>query len=94
MYHPTEPPRQKSLTTVKLVTDVPHSSRQEYMGTAFRLGDDCPAFSLMERVFTFLDHYRAAEGSVPRATRPEGSKEFGGPHRDYMTHDGEWMWHP
>jgi hypothetical protein len=68
MYHPTEPPRQKSLTKAKLSTEVPHSSRQEYMDTAFRLGDDCPAFSLMERVFTFLDHYRAAEGSAPRAT--------------------------
>jgi hypothetical protein len=79
MYHPTEPPRQKSLTTAKLGPDVPHSSRQEYMGRAIGLGDDCPACSLMERVFTFLDHYRAAEGSAPRATRPEGSKEFGGP---------------
>jgi hypothetical protein len=94
MYHPTEPPRQKSLTTAKLVTDVPHTNRHESMGTAFRVGDDCPAFSLMERVFTFLDHYRAAEGSAPHALRPEGSKEFGGPHRDYMSHDREWMWRP
>jgi hypothetical protein len=91
MYHPTEPPRQKSLTTAKLGTDVPHSSRQEYMDRAIGLGDDCPAFSLLERVFTFLDHYRAAEGLLLAQRDLTAAKSLAAPP---MTHDGEWMWRP
>ena len=68
MYQRSEPLRQKSLASAKLVTAIPHSSWQERSGKALAVGDDCPAFSLMERVLTFLDRYGATKGS-PSLTR-------------------------
>jgi hypothetical protein len=60
----TRQPRQRWLTTAEPVSRVPNNHAEACRNEGSGADSDCPASSLMERVFAFLDSYGYAEESA------------------------------